>query len=67
MRWCSSAPPRWNAARSWVTQSNGTRPRTPPTTAGDMELRIPKLRQGSFTDTVARRIHERSQVVRCHR
>ena len=30
------------------TQRNGSRPRTLSTTAGDLELRIPKLRQGSF-------------------
>ena len=29
-----------------VTQRNGTRPRTLTTTAGDLELRLPKLRQG---------------------
>src|SRR5215207_9155645 len=31
-----------------TTQRNGTRPRTLSTTAGDLELRIPKLRQGTF-------------------
>jgi putative transposase len=31
-----------------TTQRNGTRPRTLTTTAGDLGLRIPKLRQGSF-------------------
>ncbi len=29
-------------------QRNGSRPRTLTTTAGDLELRIPKLRAGSF-------------------
>ena len=29
-----------------TTQRNGTRPRTLTTTAGDLELRIPKLRRG---------------------
>jgi len=31
-----------------TTQRNGTRPRVLTTTAGDLSLRIPKLRQGSF-------------------
>ena len=31
-----------------TAQRNGSRPRTLSTTAGDMELRIPKLRAGSF-------------------
>ena len=31
-----------------TTQRNGTRPRTLTTAAGDLGLRIPKLRQGSF-------------------
>ena len=31
-----------------TTQRNGTRPRTLTTTAGDLDLRIPKLRRGSF-------------------
>ncbi|HET7734583.1 MAG TPA: IS256 family transposase [Nocardioidaceae bacterium] len=31
-----------------VTERNGHRPRTLTTTAGDVELRIPKLRKGSF-------------------
>ena len=30
------------------THRNGTRPRTLTTTAGDLELSIPKLRQGTF-------------------
>ncbi|MEZ2391541.1 transposase, partial [bacterium RCC_150] len=31
-----------------TTQRNGTRPRTLSTTAGDLNLKIPKLRTGSF-------------------
>ena len=31
-----------------ITQRNGTRPRVLTTTAGDLELKIPKLRAGSF-------------------
>jgi putative transposase len=31
-----------------ITQRNGTRPRLLSTTAGDLNLKIPKLRQGSF-------------------
>src|SRR5688500_14617226 len=31
-----------------TAQRNGSRPRTLTTTAGDLELRIPKLRAGSF-------------------
>jgi putative transposase len=31
-----------------TAQRNGTRPRTLSTTAGDLNLKIPKLRQGSF-------------------
>ncbi len=37
-----------------TTQRNGTRPRTLSTTAGDLDLRIPKLREGSFFPVVAR-------------
>ena len=32
-----------------TTQRNGSRPRTLSTTAGDLELRIPKLRPGCFS------------------
>ena len=38
-----------------VTQRNGTRPRTLTTTAGELELRIPKLRQGSFFPSLLER------------
>ena len=38
-----------------VTQRNGYRPRTLSTTAGDLELRIPKLRTGSFFPSLLER------------
>lgn len=39
---------RYERAESRVTQRNGSRPRLLATQAGDVSLRIPKLRQGSF-------------------
>ena len=38
----------WERSADRTTQRNGSRPRTLTTTAGDLELRIPKLRTGSF-------------------
>jgi hypothetical protein len=38
-----------------VAQRNGSRPRTLTTTAGDLELRIPKLRTGSFFGSLLER------------
>ncbi|RQP08938.1 MAG: IS256 family transposase [Microbacteriaceae bacterium] len=38
-----------------VTQRNGTRPKTITTTAGQLDLRIPKLRQGSFFPSLLER------------
>ena len=38
-----------------TTQRNGTRPRTLTTTSGDLELRIPKLRQGTFFPSLLER------------
>ena len=38
-----------------VTQRNGTRPRTLTTTAGQLDLRIPKLRAGSFFPSLLER------------
>src|SRR3954447_12146694 len=38
----------WERSPERTTQRNGSRPRTLSTTAGDLELRIPKLRAGSF-------------------
>ncbi|WP_061782597.1 IS256 family transposase, partial [Microbacterium hominis] len=38
-----------------VTQRNGTRPKTVSTKVGDLELRIPKLRQGSFFPSLLER------------
>src|SRR5436305_414406 len=39
---------RYERAESRVTERNGARPRMLSTHAGDVELRIPKLRQGAF-------------------
>ncbi len=38
-----------------TTQRNGTRPRTLSTTAGDLSLKVPKLRQGSFFPSLLER------------
>ena len=38
-----------------VAQRNGTRPRTLTTTAGDLQLQIPKLRRGSFFPSLLER------------
>ena len=38
----------WERSEQPTTQRNGCRDRTLTTTAGDLELRIPKLRQGSY-------------------
>jgi putative transposase len=38
-----------------LAQRNGHRPRLPTTTAGDLELRIPKLRAGSFFPSLLER------------
>ncbi len=38
-----------------ATQRNGTRPRTLSTTAGDLDLKIPKLREGSFFPSLLER------------
>jgi transposase-like protein len=38
-----------------TTQRNGTRPRTLTTTSGDLALRIPKLRQGTFFPSLLER------------
>ena len=39
---------RYERAESRTTERNGTRPRRVSSQAGDIELKIPKLRQGSF-------------------
>ena len=39
---------RFERSDDRTTQRNGTRPRVLTTTAGDLNLKIPKLRQGSF-------------------
>ena len=38
----------WERTEQRTAQRNGSRSRTLTTTAGDLELRIPKLRSGSF-------------------
>ena len=38
----------WERTDQRVAQRNGSRPRVLATTAGDLELRIPKLRAGLF-------------------
>lgn len=48
-----AAPFERTGART--AQRNGTRPKTLTTTAGDLELRIPKLRQGSFFPSLLER------------
>ena len=42
-------------SESRATQRNGTRPRTLSTTAGDLDLKIPKLREGSFFPSLLER------------
>jgi putative transposase len=39
---------RYERTASRVTERNGARPRALPTQAGDVQLRIPELRKGSF-------------------
>lgn len=46
---------RWERSAERVAQRNGTRPKTLSTTAGDLELRIPKLRSGSFFPSLLER------------
>src|SRR5699024_6394906 len=48
-----AAPYERNSGR--VTQRNGTRPRILTTTAGDLDLRIPKQRVGSFFPSLLER------------
>jgi putative transposase len=45
----------WERTDQRTTQRNGSRPRTLTTTAGDLELRIPKLRVGSFFPSLLER------------
>jgi transposase-like protein len=46
---------RWERTESRTAQRNGSRPRVLSTTAGDLELRIPKLRAGSFFPSLLER------------
>jgi transposase-like protein len=43
---------RYERSEHRVTERNGTRPRLVATQAGDIELRIPKLRKGSFFPSI---------------
>jgi putative transposase len=45
----------WERSAERTAQRNGSRPRTLTTTAGDLELRIPKLRVGSFFPSLLER------------
>jgi putative transposase len=45
----------WERSPDRTTRRNGYRPRTLSTTAGDLELRIPKLREGSFFPSLLER------------
>jgi transposase-like protein len=45
----------WERTDQRTAQRNGSRARTPSTTAGDLELRIPKLRAGSFFPSLLER------------
>jgi putative transposase len=45
----------WERSPDRTTQRNGYRARTLSTTAGDLELRIPKLREGSFFPSLLER------------
>ena len=46
---------RYERSEGRTTQRNGSRPRLIATQAGDVELRIPKLRQGSFFPVILER------------
>lgn len=45
----------WERSLERTAQRNGSRPRTLTTTAGELELRIPKLRAGSFFPSLLER------------
>lgn len=45
----------WQRTAERTAQRNGSRPRTLTTTAGDLDLRIPKLRTGSFFPSLLER------------
>src|SRR5690606_35845574 len=46
---------RFERSNERTTHRNGTRPKTITTTAGQLDLRIPKLRQGSFFPSLLER------------
>jgi transposase-like protein len=45
----------WERSEARTSVRNGSRPRTLSTTAGDLQLRIPKLRTGSFFPSLLER------------
>ena len=51
----------WERSPDRTTQRNGYRPRMLSTTAGDLELRIPKLRERSFCPSLLNAAPEGSQ------
>jgi len=59
---------RYERTETRVTERNGHRPRLLATTSGDVELRIPKLRRGSFFPSILeprRRIDQALHAVVC--
>jgi putative transposase len=54
---------RYERAATRVTDRNGSRPRLVSTQAGDVELKIPKLRQGSFFPVILERSRRIDQAL----
>jgi hypothetical protein len=55
---------RYERTEARVTDRNGSRPRLVATQAGDVELRIPKLRRGSFFPVI---LEPRRRIDQAHR
>ena len=55
---------RYERAESRVTERNGSRPRLVATQAGDIELKIPKLRKGASSRPSSNAPADRSGAVR---
>src|SRR5690554_5349131 len=53
----------WQRTAERTAQRNGSRPRTLTTTAGDLDLRIPKLRTGSFFPSLLERRRRVAQAL----
>jgi hypothetical protein len=53
----------WERSADRTAQRNGSRPRTLTTTAGDLELRIPRLRVGSFFPSLLERRRRADQAL----